>query len=112
MDWITIGTDNDQRMSLDSELSRADRGQRVDHTESVSPAWSDRENFERSVGTVAGVGILELTLAVDEEGFGILTSVGGQPTGEPFKCVLVHPVTKEHDVGGQIVVVKVAIGIP
>lgn len=53
----------------------------------------------------------ELSFAVDEESFGVLSRVGSQSSREPFLCVFVHPVGEEHHVGREVIVIQVAVGV-
>lgn len=111
MNGFTVGSNQSQVVSLNSELSRTYGGKGVDHSEPVSPARGHGEDFQRCVGHEAGVGIPELTLAVDQQTLGVLAGVHGQSSGEPFGGILVHPVAEEHHVGGEIEVVQVAVGV-
>lgn len=98
-------------MALDGDLGGTDRGEGVDHSESVATTRRDREDLQRSVGHKSGVGVSELALAVNEERLGILASVYSQSTWISFGGIFVQPITDHHDVGGQIKVIQVAVGI-
>lgn len=39
------------------------------------------------------------------------TSVDGKTTREPFSGIFVHPITEQHNMGGQIEIVQIRIGI-
>lgn len=58
MDWLSVRGDEDERVTLDGELSRTDCRQRVDHTEAVSASRSDGEGFQGSVGLVSSGRVL------------------------------------------------------
>lgn len=92
-------------MSFECDLSWAHRRKSVDHSEPVSPSWSDRENFQGGVGHESSVGVSELSFAVDQNWFGVLSGIDGETAGVPLGGVFVEPVADEHNVGGQIVVV-------
>lgn len=98
-------------MSFNRQLRRTHRCKRINHPKSVPPSWSDCEHFQRRVGHESCVGVPELSFTVDETTLRILTGVYGKSSRETFRSVLVHPVTKEHDVGCKIIVVEVAVGI-
>lgn len=98
-------------MSFDGNLGWAYRRKGVDHTESVPAARSDGEDFQRCVGHETGVGVTELSLAVDEHRFRILTGVDGETTWVSFGGILVEPIAYQHDMRGQIEVVQVRVGV-
>lgn len=98
-------------MSFDGDLGWANGGKGVDHAETVTAAWGDGEDFQRGVGHETGVGVTELSLAVDEQRFGILTGVDGETTWVPFGGIFVEPIAYQHDVRGQIEVVQVRVGV-
>jgi hypothetical protein len=111
MHRLSVGGDQDQVVSLDGELRGTHRSERVDHPEPVSSSWSHGEDFQRCVGHESGVGVSELSFAVDEQAFGVLTGVDGQSSWESLGGVFVHPVAEQHHVRGQVVVVQVAVGV-
>lgn len=73
MYWFSIGGDDSQIVSLDGQLSWADAGETVDHSEPVSAAWGDGEHFQWGVSHETSVRISELSFTVDQHAFGILT---------------------------------------
>lgn len=98
-------------MTFEGYLSWTHRSESVDHSEPVSSAWCDCEDFEWGVGHKSSVGVSELTLAVDEDVVGILSGVDGQTTWVSFSGVFVEPIAQYHDVCCQIEVVQVAVGV-
>lgn len=98
-------------MSFEGDLRGADGAEGVDQSESVSSAGGNGVDLQRSVGHEAGVGVPELSLSVEENILGVLTGVDGEPAGVSFSSVFVHPIAKEHDVGGQIEIVEMAVGV-
>lgn len=98
-------------MAFESDLSRAHGRESVDHSESVTSAGRDGEHFQGRVGHEASVGISELTLAVNQHVLGILTSVDGKTTWVPLRGILVQPITKQHYVGSQVIIVEMTVGV-
>lgn len=111
LDRFSVSRDDCEAMTLDCDLGWTNRGKGVDHSESVSATGSNGEDFQRSVGHEAGVGVSELSFTVDEEGFGILTSINGQSSWVPFSGVLMQPIADQNNVGCQIKVVEMAVGV-
>lgn len=56
---FTVSGNEHKRMSLDGDLSRTDRRERIDHSESVSSTWCDGKCFQRGVGAESGVAVLQ-----------------------------------------------------
>lgn len=54
---------------------------------------------------------LELSLAVDEDGLGVLPGVRGETARKALHGVLVHPVGQQHDVRRQVEVVQVTVRV-
>ena len=81
-------------MAFESDLRGAHGRESVDHSESVSPARSDREHLQGRVGHEARVGVSELTLPVNQYVFGVLTSVDGQTTRVSLSGVFVQPIAE------------------
>lgn len=111
MHRLSVGRDHRHAVSFDGHLSRTDGSKCIDQPEAIPTTRSDCEDLQRSVGHEAGVRITELASAVDQHRFGILAGVDGQSTGITFGGVLVQPVANQHDVGGQIKVVQMRVGI-
>lgn len=111
MNGFAISSNQGQIVSLNGQLSWTYGSKRVDHSESVSLSWGHGKYFQRCVGHETGVGISELTLAVDQQTLGVLASVDGQPSWESFGGIFVHPVAEQHHVGGEIVIVEMAVGV-
>lgn len=111
MNGLAVGRNNRQAVTFDGDLSGAHRRESVDHAESVASAGCHRENLQRRVRHEAGVWITELTFAVDQHGLGILTGVDRQSTGVSLSSVFVQPIRQQHDVGRQIKVIQVRVGV-
>lgn len=109
--WFSVGGDDCEAVSFNGDLGWANRGKGVDHTESITAARGDGKDFERSVGHETGVGVTELSLAVDEQRFGILTGVDGETTWVPFGGIFMEPIAYQHNVRGQIEVVQMGVGV-
>lgn len=109
---LSVGGDQSQAMALDGQLGWAHGGEGVDDTEPVATSRRHREDLEGRVGHEAGVGVPELALSVDQQRLGVLASVHGQSAGVSLGGVFVQPVADQHDVGGQIEVVQVTVGVP
>lgn len=98
-------------MSFNRQLRWTDGSEGIDHPEPVSSSRGDGEDFEWCIGHETGVGVPELTFAVDEATLGVLSSVHGQSSRETLRGIFVHPIAEEHDVCRQVVVVEVAVGV-
>lgn len=108
---LPISGNERQIVSFDGQLRWANRSKRIDHPEPIPPPRRNSEHFQRCVGHESGVGVPELSLSVDEQALRVLARVHGQPSRETLRSVFVHPVTEEHHVGGQVVVVEVAVRV-
>lgn len=112
LDGLTVRGDDQQRMALDGQLGGTHGAEGVDHSEAVPASGGDGEHLEGSVGHQTGLGVSELTAAVDEDGVRVLSGTHLQASGETLGRVLVHPVLEHHQVVGQVEVVQVAVQIP
>lgn len=99
-------------MTFDCHLSWTHRSEGIDHAETITTARCNGEYFQGGICHKAGVGVTELTLAVNQQRFGILASVDSQTAGITFGSILVQPITDQHNVGGQIKVIQMGVGIP
>lgn len=52
-----------------------------------------------------------MSFAVDENVVGILAGVDGQTSWVSFSRVFVEPIAEDHDMGSQVKVVQVAVGV-
>lgn len=99
-------------VALDGHLSRAHRGEGVDHAESIATTGRNGKYLKRRVSHEASVRITELSLAVNQHGLGILAGVDSQTARITLCSILVQPIADEHYVCGQVEVVQMRVGIP
>lgn len=111
LDWLSISGNDCQVVSFNGHLSRAHRREGIDHSEPVSSAGRDREYFQRRISHKASVRISKLTLSIDKHWLGILSSIHCQTTGVSLSSILVEPITDQHHVRCQIIVVQVTVGV-
>lgn len=109
--WFTISSYDCKVVAFNRDLSRTHWSESVDHSESVSPSWGDGKHFQRCVCHETGVGVSELSFAVDQNRFGVLTGVDRQTAWEPLGGIFVEPVTNQHYMSGQVIIIQVAVGV-
>lgn len=111
MNGFAVSRDDSQAVTFNGNLSWADRGESVDHSEAVAFARCHCEDLQWRVGHESGVWITELPFAVDQHRLGILTCVDCQTAWVSLASIFVHPIRQQHDVSRQIKVIQVRVGV-